>query len=187
MPKPKRSTAQRRPTSKPSPSLSTQPENQASAAAPSQKGIRLSRSKKPQLIQALITELPGANTNWPVEKQLNWLNMMAMALGVVYGGDAAKRIEGNTKPVELANKPVREPVPSFQPTPKKTSKLYDYPFVIEHNGHALNAKGNRVLPTDVTSAIHDLRGEDGNMGTITWADGSMGLIGADVTIVAAQV
>ena len=141
----------------------------------------MARPKNP-LIQALIAELPDANTDWPVEKQLSWLNMMAMALGVVYGGDAAKRIEDNSKPAEPASKLAAPP----QPTQKKIPK-YDYPFVIEHNGHVLNAKGNRVLPTDVTSAIHDLRGEDGDMGTITWADGSRGLIGADVTIVAAQV
>lgn len=138
------------------------------------------RSKKNPLIQALIAELPDANTDWPVEKQLSWLNMMTMALGIVYGGDAAKRIDDNAKPVELASAPAPQPA---QTTRKKAA--FDYPFVIDKSGYVLNAKGNRVLSTDVTSAIYDLRGQDGDIGTIIWADGTTGLIGADVVIVAA--
>lgn len=179
MPRQKRSTGLKRQTSKSSQSLSTPPENQASAAVLLQKGPRVPRPKnKSPIIQALIAELPDANTHWPVDKQLGWVKMMTMAFGMVYGGDAASRVEENVIP--------SEPVPAPQLQQKMISKPMpvEYPFYINTKGVALSQDGSRVLPSDVTGPIFDLRGEDGDVATITWADGSMGLNGADVIIVA---
>jgi hypothetical protein len=60
-----------------------------------------------------------------------------------------------------------------------------YTFYIDTDGMAKNAKGVRILPQDVTSDIHDLRGIDGDTRTVTWADGSQGVRGLNATIVAA--
>jgi hypothetical protein len=42
-----------------------------------------------------------------------------------------------------------------------------------------------VLPKDVTGEIYDTRGIDADLRTITWADGTTGLNGADLTITSA--
>ena len=61
-----------------------------------------------------------------------------------------------------------------------------YPFVIDQSGFARRGTGNRnpVRPDEVTDTIYDMRGMDGDMKTIVWADGSTGLNGRELTIVA---
>ena len=62
-----------------------------------------------------------------------------------------------------------------------------YPFIIDQSGFARRGTGDRnaVRPDEVTDTIYDMRGIDGDMKTIVWADGSTGLNGRDLTIVAA--
>lgn len=68
-----------------------------------------------------------------------------------------------------------------KPAPVEKSKP-KYPFFIDTDGKAKNKQGKRILPGDVTDILYDLRGIDGDIGTITWADDSQGLNGADLTI-----
>ena len=135
------------------------------------------RLKSDPLIAALIKKLPvpHAGVDWPVDQQLAWLNLMALALGAVYGGDAANRL-GGSQP-----KPTFVPVqPKSKTRPGGTSQFY-----IDDQGMVRNASGKRVLPKDVISEVFDTRGELGDMKSIVWADDSTGLNGADLTITSA--
>jgi hypothetical protein len=97
---------------------------------------------------------------------------MAMAFGTVYGGDAAAQL-GGKQPAPQAFKPV-----VVKPKPQ-------FPFYIDEQGAARKQDGSPVKASEVKGELVDLRGQDGDMKTIRWADGSTGLNGADLTIVAA--
>ena len=129
----------------------------------------MSRPKRDALIAAMIAKLPDGD-EWPVDRQLAWLHLMAMAFGTVYGGDAAAHL-GTKPPAPATFKPVVKAKPQFQ-------------FYIDEQGNALNAAGKPIKATDVKGDLVDLRGMDGDVKTIKWADGSTGLNGADLTIIA---
>ena len=74
---------------------------------------------------------------------------------------------------------------SATPVPAKP-KAPSYPFIIDEHGYVRDKKGKQVLPSQVTDAIVDLRGELGDLREIIWADGSQGLNGADLTITAVR-
>jgi hypothetical protein len=130
------------------------------------------RRKQDPLLAALIAKLPQTGAEWPVDQQLGWLNLMAMALGAVYGGDVAAKLgRADLKPIFM-------PV---QPKAKKPA----HAFYIDESGYVRNGAGKAVLPKDVTGEIYDTRGIDADLRTITWADGTTGLNGADLTITSA--
>lgn len=124
------------------------------------------RIKQDPLIAAMIAKLPKAGEDWPADKQSAWLHLMAMAFGTVYGGE-----------VVFQSKQVVEPK---QAAPFKLA----HQFIIDGKGYAKNAAGKRILPKDVTGAVFDERGQDGDMRTIIWADETKGLNGADLVITA---
>jgi hypothetical protein len=130
------------------------------------------------LIEALIKRLPPGDTEWPVDKQLAWLNLMAMAFGTVYGGDAARRavIDHLGPPLAASN---------VSTLPSRKPKLNLHKFYVDAEGYARRNNGDRILPKDVTDTLYDHRGIDGDMKTITWADDSQGIGGLDVTVAAA--
>jgi len=142
------------------------------------------KAKSDPLISALIAKLPSGDKDWPVDRQLAWLNLMAMAFGAVYGGDAAARlgirVDGSAHVASPAAAGSAAPAaPVVKPKPV-------YPFIIDHDNVAKNGKTKKpVLANEVTDTLFDLRGMDGDMKTIVWADGSTGLNGADLSIVAA--
>jgi hypothetical protein len=129
----------------------------------------MARPKRDPLIAAMIAKLPDGE-EWPVDRQLAWLHLMAMAFGTVYGGDAAGQF-GDKPPAPQAFKPVVKAKPQF-------------PFYIDEQGNALNSAGKPIKAADVKGELVDLRGMDGDVKAIKWADGSTGLNGADLTIVA---
>jgi len=131
----------------------------------------MARSKRDPLIAAMIAKLPNGG-EWPVDRQLAWLNLMAMAFGTVYGGDAA---------AQLGNKASAAPAPTFKPVEKAKPR---FPFYIDEQGKARNIYGTPIKAHEVKGEIVDLRGMDGDVNTIQWADGTTGLNGADLTIVA---
>ena len=131
------------------------------------------------LLAALIAKLPAADTEWSEEKQIGWLKLMAMAFATVYGGDALARL-GATTAAPFQATPAAAPPPPAKPKPPQ------YPFIIDKDGYARNGRTNaRISPDQATDMIADLRGMDGDMKTIVWADDSQGLNGRDLTIVAA--
>ena len=120
----------------------------------------MARPKRDPLIAAMIAKLPDAGP-WPVEAQKAWLDLMQMTFGLVYGGSIAPQ----------PFRPVTKPKPV-------------YPFYIDVDGKAKNQSGKPIKAKDVKGELFDLRGELGDMKSIEWADGSTGLNGADLTIIA---
>ena len=134
----------------------------------------MSRKAIHPLIAALIDELPARGAEFPEDKRHNWLNMMAMSLGTIYGGAAS--------PVDaLADKLFRSPPPKPAAPAKRATP--SYPFIVDEQGYARNGKTkDRILPTQVSDILFDLRGIDGDAAAIVWADDSKGLNGANITI-----
>lgn len=130
------------------------------------------------LLSALVAKLPDSDAEWPVERQLAWLNLMAMAFGVTYGGDAAARIGIKSSGIEA--KPVEQTKPSPAPLPPPVV----HKFIIDMDGRACTARGKPVMPSEINDVICDLRGPDGDVRTISWADGSTGIQGWDLVITA---
>jgi hypothetical protein len=131
------------------------------------------KRKTDPLIAALIAKIPPSEAEWPVDGQLAWLRMAAMAFGAVWGGDAVSVFAG-------------KPTPSFGPvTVPKRSPSLGHPFLIDEKGLVKNAKsGKRVNANEIDGTIFDMRGQEGDMRTITWADNSTGINGKDLTITA---
>ena len=132
----------------------------------------MARTKADPLIAALIAKLPPAGEEWPVDRQIAWLKMMAQAFGVVYGGDAVARME-----TQEAEAPKAAPPPP--PKPRKPN----YRFVIDEKGFVKRGNGQRVMPSDIDAEVVDLSNGTVDMRQIIWADDSQGLNGADITIV----
>lgn len=141
----------------------------------------MARAKFPAtdpLLAALIAKLPPADTDWPEQKQIGWLKLMAMAFAQIYGGDALAHFGIPATP--SAPQQAKPAPPPAKPKPPQ------YPFIIDKDGYARNGRTNaRISPDQATDMIADLRGMDGDMKTIVWADDSQGLNGRDLTIVAA--
>lgn len=129
-------------------------------------------------MEALIGELPEPGTDWPVEKQIAWLDLMGRAFGIVYGGDAAQQL--SAKPESHADGPASAPA-KFAAV-KKPKPTYD--LIIDDGGYVRNSKTSEQLsPADVAGkTLYDMRGIDGDMKSIIWADGSKGLNGANITV-----
>ena len=96
-----------------------------------------------------------------------------MAFGVVYGGDVAGSLDD--APVKQA--PARAAPPPPKPKPS-------FPFIIDEQGYVRIGRGDRkrVKPDEITDTIYDLRGMDGDLRSIIWADDSTGLNGRDLNI-----
>lgn len=138
----------------------------------------MTRKKADPLLAALIDKLPPVGSPWSDAQQLAWLKLMAMAFGSVYGGNVAAMLGGSSAPSEPAKATPAQPPP---PPPKRE---VTYPFIIDQEGIARNGRTKKqVLPSEVTDTLFDLRGEaNADMRTIVWADGSMGINGADLAI-----
>lgn len=128
-------------------------------------------------MEALIGELPEPGSDWPVEKQMAWLDLMGRAFGIVYGGDVAQQLAA--KPIDTT--PTTLPA-KFSAVKKPAKSKALQPYIIDENGHVMRANGERVLPGDVAGkVVQDMRGM-GDNGPVIWADDSTGLNGADITI-----
>jgi hypothetical protein len=153
------------------------------------------------LFAAMIAKLPPADKAWDVDRQLAWLNMMAMAFGTVYGGNAAERLACKCHDTHqghgaapalpgqmLAPNPLQTAPPgkfmrngaalngAVDPVPDAPKPVViPHPFYIDKEGYARNKKGDRVTAEQVSDYIADMRGEEGDLAAIIWADGAMGL------------
>ena len=80
--------------------------------------MSVSESKSDPLLSALIDTLPPVNKNWPVDRQMSWLHLMAIAFGAVYGGDAAARLTGQLSVAFVEPLPLVAALPPRPPEPK---------------------------------------------------------------------
>jgi len=131
---------------------------------------KMPKPKTDPLLAAVIAKLPPVGDEFSQDAQLAWLRMMAMAMSTVYGGDAVN---------QMGKVPVS--VPSVKRLPPVPGGIHQ--FLIDKDGFAKRASGERVLPKEVSGPIFDMRGATGDMRGIVWADGSTGLNGADLVIV----
>lgn len=137
------------------------------------------------LLAALIAKLPPGGSLWPVKKRVAWLHMLWMSLDVVYEADAGETIElpAFLGPAAAASAPSSIP-PSESAAmtqPAKPVPTSLFAFVIDREGYARRANGDRVMPGHVTDIIHDLRGE-ADLGSIIWADDSAGVRGLTLDV-----
>lgn len=133
------------------------------------------KSKHDPLIAALIEKLPQ-QCDWPVEQQMSWLRLMAMAMGHVYGGEVASCLDNQRAGTQAAaqSPPASVASPSFS-----SEKIIErHRFVIDKSGMALDTKrGEAINPEDIEGDfIVDERGIEGDVKTILWADGSTGIL-----------
>lgn len=129
----------------------------------------MARPKRDPLIAAMIAKLPDDGEAFPQDKQQAWLELMAMAFRTAYGGAVSA-------PTPSASLPA---TPPLKPAPETLHAFY-----IDKSGAAMKRGGIPVKPSQVKGELVDLRGIDGDLKTILWSDGTMGLNGADLTIVA---
>lgn len=133
------------------------------------------------VLAALIAKLPPGGSVWPMKKRSAWLELMWRTFELVYEFDgeaielppflsaaaamvAATTSEGHAMP--------QAPVKAVRP------------FIIDREGFARRANGDRIMPGHVTDVLYDERGE-GDLGAITWADNSRGVRGLTLEITAA--
>lgn len=138
----------------------------------------MAKAKLDPLLAALIAKLPPQGSQWSDAQQLAWLNLMALAFGSVYGGEVTKLV-GPSAPQAAGV------TPTVAPAKPATPKKPNYPFYIDETGYARSSKGKRVTASEVTDVLYDLRGIDGDVNAIIWADDSIGLNGSDLTIAVA--
>jgi hypothetical protein len=157
------------------------------------------------LFAAMIAKLPSADKGWDVDRQLAWLNMMAMAFGTVYGGNAAERLACKChdtqhgapgqmpapSPLPVAAAPAVQPPQKFHRNgaangaePVSEAKPIPHAFYIDTDGYARRKGGERIMPHDAQE-IADMRGGEtgGDLATVVWADGSLGAAQHDHLVV----
>ena len=99
------------------------------------------------------------------------------------------RLKEMVHAIPLDSAPVLPPKvakPEVMPTPAPPKPAMRFPFIVDKDGYVRQGMTNRrVMPSDVTDMIGDLRGMDADISAIIWADDSTGINGADLNIVAA--
>jgi len=130
------------------------------------------------LLSAVVDKLPPAGAAWPAGDRQAWLTMMSNAFDVVYGAATGGSMSAaSSRPAPVARKPAKKKPAKAQrrPAPPRPLGPTGPAFFIDRQGIARRAGGDRIMPDDVMDHIVDLRGEHGDLATITWADDSRGI------------
>lgn len=125
------------------------------------------------LLSALVDKLPTAGTSWPAADRQAWLTMMNNAFDVVYGGAGGGSMR-SAAPQRPRPAPKKKPAAARRPTPAKVLRAGPQ-FFIDRQNVARRAGGDRIMPAEVMGILVDKRGQNGDLGTITWADDSCGI------------
>lgn len=139
------------------------------------------------LIAALLDKLPAAGERWPAAARQAWMQMLEMSFAVVYpdaGSQPMRLVPQRPVPLNSAATAVRtakvkkakarkakKPTRPTVPKPVAAGPA----FFIDKEHFARRRGGDRIMPADVADMLVDLRGESGDLGKITWADGSQGI------------
>lgn len=137
------------------------------------------------LIDALIAELPRPRTAWGAPQRKAWLAMMAQAFDVVYGTDGsavaksaplAAIVEARPPGARKAKPRSARPVADDVSRPTRPGVPPGAEFIIDREGTARRVVDDQPIdPQQVTGVIYDLRGELGDLRSIRWASGSVGI------------
>jgi hypothetical protein len=134
------------------------------------------------LIQAMIDRLPKPGDEFPRVERERWLALMKANMDLVYGqtGDMPPIVQGNMIADDMKPSFVNKYVKGHfhgGPTPPKFKPNKTPDFYVGEDGLCYNKAGDRIMPEDVKDRLVDLRGPDGNIDVIKWADDSTGLKG----------
>jgi len=148
------------------------------------------QARRAPVIDALIEQLPPIGTPWPQLERDAWLHMMATAFVLSYGGPAGGGMTNATRAVASRGATPSRPKPKAKakakgrtPAPPRTP---DPEFFIDKQHFARKRGGDRIMPTNGLDLV-DLRGVNGDITKIVWADESMGCRGIDLNITIADV
>jgi hypothetical protein len=155
-------------------------------------------AKQHPMIAALLNQMPAAAADWPIEKRVEWLNMLAMSFNMVFSPVATIHIgmthvtftrDAGPAAAALAPAAADRPVVAKPHPPRLFIDLQG--FARRDPGGALREVGKefpRIMPSEVGSdVLFDDRGELGDLGSITWADDSRGVLGLQLDISATPV
>jgi hypothetical protein len=139
------------------------------------------------LISALVDKLPTAGTSWAGADRQAWLTMMSNAFDVVYGAGAGGSMRQSSPALAL---PKRSPSgkaakKARRPAAPKPLGPTGPAFFVDKQNFARKRGGDRIMPGEIMDFLVDLRGERGDLATITWSDGSQGIprgMQIDITI-----
>ena len=155
----------------------------------------MTTAKSDPLLAALIRKLPPAGESFSAEQQFGWLRLMAMAFNLVYGGDVAARLErdGLTPAAPRQDAPpagrkwrfVEPARPAAHQPAAPAAPAQGYAFYVDEDGYARRRGGARVLASEVTDTLYDLRGGLSDLSDIVWADDQVGLKAAELVVAAA--
>lgn len=132
------------------------------------------------LIQAMIDRLPKPGDAFPRVDRDRWLALMKANMDLVYGSTGDEVVYRQVEP-KLGKSEILEIVaddPKLPPKMFKPNKVPD--FYVDHDNHCYKKGGKRLMPEDIKgkdARLVDLRGPDGNIDIIIWADDSTGLKG----------
>ena len=139
------------------------------------------------VIQALIDKLPNPDAEWGEDAQFAWLEMLAHAMSMAYGGRVIDRlrpmydVSALPSPTEFRDPPKAATGPAPVEPDTRPAK---HKFHIDQSGYVRNSKtANAVNPEDIDDEIFDKRGEKGDLSEVIWANGEKGVAGLDLTIV----
>lgn len=146
------------------------------------------------LVGAIINKLPANGATFDRAARVNWLKMMAMALGSAYGEVGAIAIDP-AAPQQAFGAPsfraLSDPFAGNVLCATVTAAPPDtrprYAFFIDKDGFAKAMNGDRINPNQLNGEVlYDLRGE-GDLGAIIWADDTRGVVGLQIAISAGEV
>jgi hypothetical protein len=134
-------------------------------------GEELLTGKAHPVVSALIETLPAPGSPFGAAERQAWLGMMETAFTLAYGP-----IEGKAMP-KTANAPVPVPKAKVARKPRAPKPLGPTGprFYVDTDNCAKRAGGEPVSPHEVVDELVDLRGMNGDLATITWADGMVGI------------
>ena len=168
------------------------------ALKPPAKSAAKAPARPDPVLAALIAKLPPGGSDWPLDRRTAWLKMMWMAFDVVYAGAGDAPIEmpaflgggraknGAQNP-GLRNAQEVDDAPVITQSDRPFQPMGGHAFYVDRAGRACRAGGGPIMPTELGGAtLYDMRGEAGDLGAITWADGSTGVRGLQLAISAAK-
>lgn len=151
------------------------------------------RGRDDSLLAALVEKLPAPGTSWSAEARQAWLNMMSGAFDVVYGAAAGGSMNSASPRSTVQHVAAPRRRPAAKPKAKGKSKSKARPklaapgpaFFIDRQHYARARGGERIMPNQVGGYLVDLRGMNGDIAQIIWADDSVGIpkgVVLDITI-----
>ena len=158
-------------------------------------------AKADPMIAALLNKLPEPGQPWPIDQRIEWLNMLAMGFNMVFGVADTIHIGktnityNRTEP--LPGAPAGAEASANTGLRPQVAKQHPPRLFIDKDGFARRDPGGvlrlvdqeypRIMPGQVDDILFDDRGELGDLGSITWADNSTGVLGLQLEISATPV